>query len=319
MRRLACTILFLLVAGVARAAPATDPEPPPPVEPGPPVLDAALAAGFADHLLATGDPFNALTQYRLARWLEPAHPRTAILGFRIGLCYETGERWGAAETAYVDLATHYAGWRERGLYRAGLAALADHREADALIHFSDLAETDGSEGPYRQLATYARGLALFEQARIADGLDALQTFAEAEPEHPLGARIARAQALGERRVRRTSPAVAGLASLLLPGAGQLLAGHPADAGRAFISAGVLGAWGATLIGHGASREVEWEIGAGVALGTVALFAWASNVLGAVRGAKRANTRRIRRRADAILEVLDDPILERTPDQAFEAR
>ena len=82
---------------------------------------------------------------------------------------------------------------------------------------------------------------------------------------------------------------------------------------------MLGLWSYTVIRYGVENDATWAIPTGVTLGTFAAFTWASNVVGAVRGARRANQHRLHLRADDILRALDHPDVERSAEDALSAR
>ncbi len=107
--------------------------------------------------------------------------------------------------------------------------------------------------------------------------------------HPETAKISDeiAIAIGEyRKVPRKRPWLAVLFSALLPGSGQIYAGHTADGITAFFfNASFLGAAAALYTME--SRHHEGH-GASVAAGAVGLFYYATNLTGAAASARRYN-------------------------------
>lgn len=80
-----------------------------------------------------------------------------------------------------------------------------------------------------------------------------------------------------------SPALAGILSAVVPGAGQLYNGRPLDAGLAFVlTGGCVAGTIATL----ARAEPQW--GFGIPLGVLALIFYAGNIVNAVGDAFRLN-------------------------------
>jgi len=93
---------------------------------------------------------------------------------------------------------------------------------------------------------------------------------------------------------RRSPALAGVMSAVLPGAGQAYGGAWGDAGAAFLVNGLAIAGGVEL-----ARQEMWTAFALVALAEAGI--WAGNVLGAVGGAHSFNRRARSRRIDRLLD------------------
>lgn len=305
MRRLACTIPFLLAASAAVAA-----------EPATGGTASSDDAAFAEHLLRSGDPFNALTFYRRALFTDPDRTDAADLHLRIGLCYELGERYPAAEEAYLDTAGRFPGRSPEATYRAAMAT-AHVDPLRARIHLEEVV-MEGEGTAWAMRASFMQGVVTV-QAGDLDGADgAFATYLAAWPTSELSPRAEAARSLLAVTAPRRSPALAGTMSLVLPGSGQLYAGHPGDGLMAFLASGVLGAWSATLIWYGVDADRGWAVASGTVLGTFAVFSWASNVVGATRGARRFNRHQQRRRAEEILRELDHPDLQRIPTDVLSA-
>lgn len=280
-----------------------------------PVLDADAAASFADELLTASDPFNALTWYRLALHLEPGREDAGALRYRMGLAYELGDRHLAAEQAYLDLAGRQPVWSLPATYRAAMAvAEAGHLDVAAL-HLSDV-ELEGQGTGWAPRAGFVRGVLALKRADLAGADRAFATYAERWPEADLVPRAREARALLGEPVPRRSPALAGVLSLVLPGAGQVYAGHAGDGLMAFVAAALPGLWSGSMLYWGIENDRSWAIVTGALLGSAVVFTWSSNVSGAVRGAKRSNRHRVRRRAEAVLGEVDTPGIERTAEDAL---
>lgn len=294
----------LLLATALAAEPALPEAPPaPPAEAAAPGLTADQAAAFGDHLLAQKDGFNALTWYRLALFLEPARPDADALRFKQALAYERGERYPAAVFAYGQVGGALA---DRAAYRG---ALADHRagndvSADLALERLGLFFPDSRWAPP---AAYARGVLALQRF----DLDVAQARFSAFPyaDHALAPRAAALAGEAAAPVPRKSPALAAGLSVV-PGLGQLYAGHPGDAFMAALFNIPLGLGAGLLLADGIEQQRPTEIAAGAVLGTVFLAAtWPSNLVGAWRGAERTNQHRERRRAEALLQQAWDPSLE----------
>lgn len=290
--------MILSLIAVALAA-----EPVPSETPAPPALSAEQAAAFGDHLLAEGDAYNALTWYRLALFLDPQRPDADALRFREGLAYERGERFPAAVFAYGQVGGDLA---DRAAYRA---ALADHRAGNDLS--ADLSlERVGlffPESEWAPRAAFARGV-LALRAFDLDKAEA-QFGAFDFPSSPLAPRASALALAAAEPIPKKSPKLAAGLSLV-PGLGQLYAGHPGDAFMAALFNIPLGLGSGLLLADGIDQGRPTEIAAGAVLGTVFLAAtYPSNLVGAYRGAKRTNERRERVRAEALLQQAWDPGLE----------
>lgn len=290
--------MTLLLLAAALAA-----EPTPPVVESTPALDARTAVAFGDHLLTSGDPYNALTYFRLALFLEPERPDAESLRFRIGLAYERGERWPAAVFAYGQVGGDLA---DRAAYRA---ALAEHRAgvagaADLALERVTLFFPDSSWAPR---AAYARGVLALQAGELqqAESLFAAFSF----PDHALAPRARSLAEAAALPLPRRSPTLAASLSVV-PGLGQLYAGHPGDALMAALFNIPLGVGSGLLLADGIETGRPVEIAAGAVLGSVFLVAtYPSNLIGAWRGAVRTNEHRERRAAEALLEQAWEPSLE----------
>ncbi|TNE85515.1 MAG: hypothetical protein EP330_25880 [Deltaproteobacteria bacterium] len=314
MARLASTIPFLCVClATSAVAGESESESEPTTAEVAASLDARTAGVFADELLLHGDPFNALTFYRLSRTLGAED--AGDIGFRMALCYELGDRFAAAEQAYLDLAGQHADWSARATFRAAMSAQADGRPREAAMHLQDvLLEGQGTELAPR--AAYMQGVVALSGGELASADAAFSSFEASYPSHSLVPRAAAARAVLAERIPRRSPALAGAMSLVLPGSGQLYAGHPGDAAMAFLASGVLGLWSYTLVRSGFEDDKGWRVGTGAALGTVAAFTWTSNVFGAVRGARRSNSYLRKKRADEALRETADSALPITAEDVL---
>lgn len=313
--------LFALAIAETASAEPTDPSASPPSLPtadAAATLDADGAITFADGLVRLGDPFNALTFYRLGLHLDPAHPEAASVWFRQALCYELGDRHAAAAGAYLDLAGRDPAWSPHATYRAAMATIEREQWGEARLYLDEV-RAEAPDSAWAERAAFMTAIVDLEAGQRDAARDQLRGFAEARPGSPLAPRAAAAAAALSQPVPYRSPALAGAMSAVLPGSGQLYAGHTGDAVMAFLANGTLATWSAVLIGHGLADERGWEVGAGAVIGGMAALSWTSNVIGASRGARRANQHALRRSAEAALREADDPALVRDPeDEPLEA-
>ena len=291
-----------------RAAPdATVQQPPPATLPLDTGLDSQQAARFADHLLSRNDPFNALTWYRLALFLDPERDDAGALRFRIAYAYELGERWDAAEVAYGRVAE--PSLQAQAAYRvavvnhlAGRTAVADQEFANLLAYYP--------ESPWASKAAYARGVMWLQDHDLPR---AAQQFSAVPADHePWSGRASTLATASEERIPSRSPAVAATLSAFIPGMGQIYSGHLGDGLMALAANGVLGAWSYGLIRQGVEQDRAWEVGLGSTIGSMFLLTWSSNMVGGWRSAKRFQDTAARHRADSLLNDAWDPTLELNP-------
>ncbi|MBN2799685.1 MAG: hypothetical protein JXX28_11110, partial [Deltaproteobacteria bacterium] len=266
----------------------------------PPAVDAELAIRFADHLLRGDDPFNALTWYRLGSFLsEEPRPGAEL---RAAWCYELGSRYDAAEAAYIAVGERYPQLAEVTGWRAAMASRAAGRVGMARVYLQEIS-LDAPGTPAAARAQWMEALLAIEQGQDAYGaahLDVGGAYAARSAET-----LARLQA----PYRVVSPTGAGVMSAVLPGSGQVYAGHWGDGVMALLTTAGSGALSYTLLRYGAEEDRGWAKTAGVSFGTLSGFFWASEVLGAVRGAQRANRLSRSHHLDEVFAAAITPDLE----------
>ncbi|MFT5687061.1 MAG: hypothetical protein ACI8RZ_008018 [Myxococcota bacterium] len=250
-----------------------------------PTVDAATASAFADHLLATGDAYAALSWYRLSDFLAP-DPATT---FRIGLAYEHGDRFGAAAHVYSQLSTPEAALRSALCqHHAGGTALADAALSDLPLRHPGSPQADH--------AGYIRGVLALE----AHDLDAAaERFAAVTG--PLAQPAALLSEASAVPIEHRSPGLATTLSLV-PGVGQMYAGHVGDGLVAMAVSGGLGLWSGTMLAYGISQDRPGLTAVGGVLAGATLVTWSSNLVGAYTGATRFNRHAARSRSEALLEA-----------------
>ena len=261
---------FLLLVSVAAAA-----------EPDPSrTARAQEAFDFAESLFHDGDFYRAITEYKRAAFLAGDAPLASRARLGIGLSYQAGEKWEPAlETfrALVDAPSE-----------AAVAERAAFELAETLRKAEDLTAAE---------AAYARFLTRFpdskdaDRARLARAVclsrlgrreEAAKVLDQVPPASPLAPEAGKARAaLGAMGPKPKSPALAGVLSAVLPGAGQCYAGYPMGGAATFLmNAGLIGA---TVESFRTDRNVL-----GVFLGTGALLTYVGNIYGAVGDAHKAN-------------------------------
>jgi TolA-binding protein len=271
------------------------------------VPDAASARAFADHLLSKGDPFNAVTWYRLALFQDPTRGDADAIRFRIAAAYELGQRWDAAEVAYglvegTSLASRAAYRSAVVNEKAGRFIAADQQFESVTQYYPDT--------PWAARASFARGVVFLENrdlGRAALRFDAASTAPALGEPWPERAKLLASRA--REPLPHRSPLVAAGLSTVLPGAGQLYSGHAGDGAMALVANGVLATWSATLLRDGIEHDKGWKTGMGTAIGAMFAVTWVSNIYGGWRSAVRFNEHKARRRAESLLGEASDPRLE----------
>jgi hypothetical protein len=175
------------------------------------------------------------------------------------------------------------------------------------MHFADV-----GEGMWAAPAAFATGVAAVHQRDFAAATTSFEGFAEAWPQSPFRPNALASLVALEQGPKHRSPVLAGTMSTLIAGSGQLYAGQSGDALMAFFVPGFLGVWTYTLLRHGLRNDIGWEVVSGGVLAGGTMFTWTSNVIGAVRGARRMNGHLARKHADAVLREATHPDLERDP-------
>jgi tetratricopeptide (TPR) repeat protein len=241
---------------------------------------------FAAALAQDGDYFRAISVYKELAFFAEDPQQKARYAYRIGAAYRLAHRYDLAIDAFsVVLASPSAPPELAGVSYAQVGAsyvglklplLADPWLRQARAHGAS------------PLAALYEGAEFAEAARYDESKRAFDEAAHGAPGTPLGtlagalsARVARA---GD--VPHKSPALAGILSTVLPGAGQAYTGHWWDAFQALTFVGAF-AFGSLL-----AYEHDHDHGGpywltGIALGITGIF-HISNIAGAVRTAQYFN-------------------------------
>ena len=183
--------------------------------------------GFADHLFATGDYYRAIGEYKRYLFESPDGPLAAQARERIGLSYLDGGREAEAAVFFEALAAGSRDAHERLLANFD-AANARYRQGEreaASDDFHRLLTLPDLPEPLRDRASYLLGWSLLLDRRPAEAEAAFRAVGSGSPlaatARDLLPVIAEADQLPHR-----SPLLAGLLSVLVPGAGYFYLGEP---------------------------------------------------------------------------------------------
>jgi outer membrane protein assembly factor BamD (BamD/ComL family)/TM2 domain-containing membrane protein YozV len=193
---------------------------------------------FADHLYEQGDYYRAITEYERLIFFNPRHPLAKTAKFQIAMCYYKGDKLTQAVQKFRALSNEYAkeelGRKARFMLAETYYQKKDYNQA------IDVLESFLTSYPGDPQAEAARIKIGWSYLRQGNWRQAAEEFHKLPSDSPL-----RKQAgdLAEETKKypelpRKSPALAGGLSAVLPGAGQLYVGRPADATVSFLLNGL---------------------------------------------------------------------------------
>lgn len=264
-------VLVLLVAGSFPAAAA----------------DPTLTYQFGLSLQGEGEYYRAITEFKRTRFLVDSvdHPLAKLAGFHIGRSYLLGESYDEAIREFEGFALTYPEDRLTLRSRAllGRAHLElDEYDAARSVFLEALAKTSDNVETFevRRDLQEELGWSYLEEFRIDLAEESFLELRDLDPDNPRIAALVDRLPDG-RRLRRKSPALAGVLSGVLPGAGQAYVGNWADGAVAFFVNGLF-IWGTVAAFEDGNDEV------GAVLSFIELGWYGGNIFGAVNAAQRFN-------------------------------
>jgi tetratricopeptide (TPR) repeat protein len=260
----------------------------------PPLSDEKAVLGFADSLLAEGDAYRAIGEYKRFLFLVPEGAEADAARFSIGLAYLRGGQPQAAVDVYERLAEQSPTLRPEALLQVGYAHYLGGQPKDATKALTRWLkhEADGAPRATRERARYLLGWAELAQGHGAQAAEQFSLL-PGVPDQPRLVEKARALDLLPQR----SPVVAGLLSII-PGAGHVYIGQPVM-GLAALS------WNAAF-GFAVYDSIRnGQLGVALILGGLEALWYFGTMFGAVSGANKLN-RDLRQNAlDDLRETYDD--------------
>jgi tetratricopeptide (TPR) repeat protein len=231
---------------------------------------------FALALYDEGDYPRAAGEFLRYLFLADDGLRDAEAWFRVTKCRQRSGQLEEALAGFRRLASPESGdaWAARARYEIAITSALLGRSGESLTLLDD-SELPSLTPVYDPGLIY--GWCLLLKHDWSGAGDVLADSASA-----LAQQLASIAAEGQSLPRR-SPALAGVLSALLPGAGKLYAGRMADA---LFSFGFIGSF-AVLSGLGFAEEGVRSV-RGWAYGSIALLFHAGNVYGAVVAARQFN-------------------------------
>jgi TolA-binding protein len=226
---------------------------PTPLTPPPHLMSGASLPplfAFAQSLFAAGEYYRAIGEFQRFLFFQPQHPLASEAQLTIGLAFFCGERWLQAFEVFrqVTRATPDASMRAAAaLWMAETRARGGDQEGAIRLYQELIRQYPGSAIAER--AAYLIGWSYLRQRQWTEAREA---FAELDAESPYrapGERLAAALDPSPELPHR-SPTVARILSTVLPGTGQIYAGHTVDGliGLGLHGALIAGTTGAVLAG-----------------------------------------------------------------------
>lgn len=243
-----------------------------------PSAEAWRALGFAQQLVAEGDHYRAIGEYKRFLHLAPEGPEADAARISIGRAYLRGGQVDAAAAQFREMIWRPAfSLRSEAELQLAYARYAGARYLEAEAALTGWASTWTASAPeeVRNRATYVLAwtrLARGDSLRAAAGFDSV-------PDFP-GRTSLSAAARAEEDLPSRSPWIAGLLSVL-PGAGHLYVGQPLIGLAALV-------WNA-LFGFAVADAIRLgQVGVAVVVGAFELLWYSGTIFGAVGAAHKFN-------------------------------
>jgi tetratricopeptide (TPR) repeat protein len=243
--------------------------------------------GLARGLMAEGDYFRAITEFKRFLFYYPESGQATAARLGIAEALLAAGRLEEAEAAFEELGRTLPAGPEADRAKLGralaLLGLGKRTEGRALLR--ELATEAGS--PYRGRAGLELALSLAEEGEWRRAQNELR-----EVSRPGPGLERRLEVLRQGEHEAKSPALAGLLSALLPGAGQAYCGRLKDAGVALLVNGLF-IWGSVEAG----LRGNYALASGLGLVETAWYG------GTVYGAVNCAHKHERAQADRLREQL----------------
>lgn len=239
---------------------------------------AEMVFGFASSLMEQGDYYRAISEFKRFLYLFPENDKSLVAKFRIGECYELGERFDKAIEIFREIAYNYekSPLGEEAYYKVGLVLLSAGRFRLARDELFSFTEDYPSSDNYVKALALVGGISVYlDEEEIAEEMWKEEKIPESDREHLLK------YLQDYRQDSKKSPTVAAILSLIVPGAGHFYTGEIADGIIAFIL-------NSLFIGAMVESFLRKNVIAGAIFGLFELNWYAGTVYGAVTNAYRYN-------------------------------
>jgi tetratricopeptide (TPR) repeat protein len=206
------------------------------------VIEVDRQFSFAESLLAEGDYYRAISEYKRFTYFFPQNKLVETCNYRIGESYYKAKRWQDAREAFTSFIIKYpvSPMIPGALYLKGMAEKQLRRYMDALSTFEEVIKSKSNE--FADKAVYQSAIVHME---MEEWQKARETFSLVPKDSQLSgsASIMASELQRMDDLPRKSPATAGTLAAIIPGAGHLYTERPRDALVAFLLNGAF-IWGA---------------------------------------------------------------------------
>jgi TolA-binding protein len=197
------------------------------------IIEADKQFSFAEGLLAEGDYYRAISEYKRFVYFFPENKLVETCNYRIGESYYGAKRWQEAREAFTTFITkHPASLMIPGaLYLKGMAEKQMRQYMDALSTFEEVIKSKSYE--FADEAVYQSAIVYIE---MEEWQKARKTFSLVPKNSQLSdsASIIASELRHIDDLPKKSPATAATLAGILPGAGHLYTERPTDALVAFL-------------------------------------------------------------------------------------
>ncbi len=197
------------------------------------IINADTQFSFAEALLAEGDYYRAIGEYKRFIHFFPENKLVETCAYRIGESYYRAKRWQETREALTTFIKKYptSPMTPGALYLKGIAEKQLRLYMDALSTFQDVIKSKSIE--FSDKAVYESAIVHME---MQEWLKARETFSIVPKDSRLSgsASIIASELLHIDELPKKSPATAGTLAAILPGAGHLYTDRPTDALVAFL-------------------------------------------------------------------------------------
>lgn len=249
--------------------------------------DALDSYEYGLHLQERGEYYRAVSEFLRAEYLAGEGRVAELALFQVGRSYVFGGEYSEAVRELEGFLLRFPESPLAPRVRL-LLARSELERSDFAAARERVAVLGGEEWMERRegrLAEEERGWSYLGEFELTTAGQHFRTASQAasSPTLPSDERLARLLVRLDdgAKLRRKSPALAGVLSGIVPGLGQVYIGRPGDGLAAFLVNGLF-IWGAIA----AYNKEMYEV-AGV-LGFIEIGWYGGNIVGAVSGAKRFN-------------------------------
>ena len=197
------------------------------------IIEADKQFSFAEALLAEGDYYRAISEYKRLVYFFPGNKLVETCNYRIGESYYKAKRWQEAREAFTTFINKYPSspMIPGTLYLKGMSEKQLRRYMDALSTFEEVIKSKSNE--FADKAAYQSAIVYIEMEEWQKAREILSLVPKGS-QLSGSASILASELLHIDNLPKKSPATAGTLAAILPGAGHLYTERPTDALVAFL-------------------------------------------------------------------------------------